>query len=46
MGNAVVEGHWLGHAEGLPFGFWLGFAKILSFQVYSNILQSSDSNGH
>jgi hypothetical protein len=46
MGNAVVEGHWLGRAEGLSLGFQLHFAKIMSFQVYSNILQSSDSHGH
>jgi hypothetical protein len=27
----VVEGHWMGHAEGLSHGFWLGFTKILVF---------------
>jgi hypothetical protein len=27
-GNAVVEGHWIRHAEGLSHRFWLGFAKI------------------
>jgi hypothetical protein len=31
MGNAVVEGHWMGHAEALSHGFWLGFTKILVF---------------
>jgi hypothetical protein len=30
-GNAVVEGHWLGHAESLSHGFRLHFAKILMF---------------
>jgi hypothetical protein len=31
MGNAVVEGHWLGHAKSVSHEFWLGFAKILMF---------------
>jgi hypothetical protein len=31
MGNAAVEGHWLGHAEGLSHVFRLGFGKILMF---------------
>jgi hypothetical protein len=31
MGNAAVEGHWLGHAESLSHGFRLRFAKKLMF---------------
>jgi hypothetical protein len=31
METAVVEGHWIGHAEGLSHGFWLVFAKIIMF---------------
>jgi hypothetical protein len=29
MENALMEGQWLGHAEGLPHGFWVGVQPIL-----------------
>jgi hypothetical protein len=31
MGNALVEGHWLGHAKSVSHEFWLGSAWILMF---------------
>jgi hypothetical protein len=30
MENALMEGQWLGHAEGLPHGCWVGVQPILS----------------
>jgi hypothetical protein len=30
MGDEVIEGQWLWHADGLCHGFWLGVWQILS----------------